>query len=91
MDKEYMIYAIDARLQVLEKRYKNLCLNRDEDGNDISESVATVYRCKVKRDYQILVLIKVLLSKSTSDFVIKEDDAIDAFMKLVEPKEKKRA
>ena len=90
MDKEYMIYAIDSRLQVLEKRYKNLCLNRDEDGNDIPEKVAVVYRCKVKRDYQILVLIKVLVNKIISDFVINEDDAIDAFMKLVEPKEKKR-
>ena len=89
MDKEYMMYAIKSRLQVLEKRYKNLCLNLDEDGNEISEKVAVVYRSHVKRDYQILILVQSVL-EACDDCVINDDDAIDAFMKLVEPKEKKR-
>lgn len=90
MDKEYMLRALQRRYKVLEDRYVYACQSKNETGTPVKEGTAAAIRTQCKRDLQILTLIEYLLTTSKSVF-IDNDDAIDGFHKLVEPKERYRS
>lgn len=87
MDKEYMLYKLKQRLVELETQYKQAVLGLDLDGKELKASYALLLRAKIKRDIQILLLIEQLLITSKLVYITNED-AIDGFMKLVEPRSK---
>lgn len=85
MDKRYMLLMIDKRIAVLQQRYQDTINNRDGD----SIAVQNTRRANIKRDLQVLKLLRYLLL-ATPAIYIEDDDAIDGFDKLVTPVERHR-
>lgn len=87
MDKEYMLIKVRQRIQELERRYHIYVTGKNLKGQELIPATAALKRCETKRDIQILVLIQYLLQTSKAVF-IEDEDAIEAFDKLVEPRER---
>ena len=85
MDKEYMIVQLRRRIKELQAGYKAACNDQTVDGRQLSRNGAGSKRAHLKKDIQILTLIEVLLINCTLD-VVDNEDACQAFDKLVEPR-----
>lgn len=86
MDKEYMLFKVRERIKELERRYKIYAQGLNLKGQELIPGTAALKRCETKRSIQILMLIETLLITSHAVFIDNED-AIEGFDKLVEPKE----
>lgn len=89
MNRDFMLASCKHRLKVLGLRYALACQNKNDKGEEITKGAATLIRAQTKRDIQILTLLQQLLLKCT-ELYIEDQDAIDGFMKLCEPKERHR-
>ena len=87
MTKAILTELTDKRIRLLESRYMQASENKDSRGKDIRKATATVLRARIKRDLQLLMLIKELLGHC-EDFTLRCEDAYDGFIKLVEPFER---
>lgn len=90
MNKEYMLELVRTRIAELEKRYKLACSCKDDNGNDITQGAASAIRTLSKKDLQILMIMEQLLFFTYKDFFLDDDDLIEGFHRLVEPKERFR-
>lgn len=86
MDKEYMLFKVRERIKELERRYKIYVQGLNLKGAELIPGTAALKRCETKRSIQILTLIEYLLLTSNSVF-IEDEDALEGFEKLVNPKE----
>lgn len=85
MNKEYMLIAIRRRIAFLEKAYTAACNNKTIDGRELTPNGAGSKRAKLKKDIQLLILLRELLFKYNGG-LIEDEDACEAFDKLVEPR-----
>lgn len=85
MDRDYMLYAIRTRLEQLSLTYKRASVQKDIYGNKLSYSNARAIRYNCKKDIHVLRLIELLLESCSIDN-IDDQDIINAFKKLVEPR-----
>lgn len=86
MDKEYMLFKVRERIRELERRYKIYATGKNLKGKELIPATAALKRCETKRNLQILILIECLLLTSQAVF-IEDENALEGFDKLVEPKE----
>ena len=90
MTKEYMLELVDVRIAVLDRRYTNACNNMDDKGEQaLSKGSAAAVRTQSKRDIQLLLLVKELLTGYKGGCDLSED-ALDGFYRIVEPVERHR-
>lgn len=85
MNKEYMLAVVRKRIAYLSKCYTAAVNNKTIDGRDLTLNGAGSKRARLKRDIQILILLQELLLRYSGD-VIDNEDACEAFDKLVEPR-----
>lgn len=85
MNKEYMLAVVRKRIAYLTKCYSAAVNNKTIDGRELTPNGAGSKRAKLKRDIQILILLQELLLKYTGS-MIENEDACEAFDKLVEPR-----
>ena len=88
MDKEYMLITVRKRIKELTAAYEAACDDKTVDGRSLSSNGAGTKRSRLKRDIQLLILIEQLLLTSRAVF-IEDEDAIDGFDRLVEPRTSK--
>lgn len=80
MDREYILFKCRKRIEELREKYFTYCKERT-----VKKNTAALRRAQIKRDIQVLMLIEQLCLTSRAVF-IEDEDAIDGFMKLVEPR-----
>lgn len=85
MDKEYMLFKVRERMKELKRRYAIYVQGLGLDGKELIPATAALKRCETKRNLQILMLVEHLLITSQAVF-IDDDDAIEGFDKLVNPR-----
>lgn len=88
MDKEYMLFKVRERKDILKKNYRIYVQGLNLDGKELIPATAALKRCETKRNFQILCLIEQLLLTSDAVF-IEDEDALEGFDKLVEPRKLK--
>ena len=82
---------IKARFKLLERRYGLACGNYDDQGKEISKSLAAIIRAQTKRDMQLLMLTEYCIIETGSDFFLEiGTEEYNGFMRLVEPLERFR-
>lgn len=82
LEKKYMLEAIDSRLKILMKEYRQACYNKTVPGKQLTRNGAAVKRCNLKRDICILTLVKELLEGYKPE-AIYDEDSILGFNKLI--------
>lgn len=80
MDREYILYRCRLRIEQLKKKYFEYVNDKS-----INKGTAALRRAQIKRDIQILMLVEQLCLTSKAVF-IDDENAVDGFMKLVEPR-----
>lgn len=80
MNKAYIMEQCKKKLDSLEEEYDNLDMR-----TDITPHYKRTARWRIKRDYQILELIQYLAVGYTGK-EIEDEDAIEAFDKLIDNK-----
>lgn len=91
MNKKQCLAMIKARFKVLERRYGLACGCYDDQGKEISKSLAGAIRAQCKRDMQLLMLTEYCIMEAGSNFFLEiGTDEYDGFMRLVEPLERFR-
>lgn len=88
IDKEYMRGRIQDRLSDLKAKYRALCSCKLLDGTPCSYAGAAVNRARVQKEMSTLKLIDRILDY-TKSLDIDDEELVDAFDRLVEPRRKK--
>lgn len=90
MDKEYALMALNERIKILHKRYVTLCNNKNEDGKELTATVAQVSRSVTLKDLRLCKLVADLLKSETAKRLTLCEDALNGLEQLMEPNEKHR-
>ena len=88
LDKKYMEERLLDRMKELNEKYRSLCSSRLPDGTVCTYAGAAVNRSRVQKELGTLKLIYKILS-FTKSLDIDDEELVDAFDRLVEPRRKK--
>lgn len=93
LELAFLEKSASLRLAELTKEYRNTVQGIGPTGKELSSGSCRVVRHKIKSSLQEVALVTMLLEeikKYNADFILSDYDAVEAFMHMMAPKQRRR-
>lgn len=90
MDKEYILFCLDDRIEDLRVRYRAAVHCKTEFNEDLSAGTAAVYRSDYKQQLNLCTLVRELVLQTPKQTCELSSDAREGLDKLTLPMERHR-